>query len=79
MASEWTLEYDLAYFGLAKETYVAIALADADDKINDKKTTVAEVEDAAKEDFDELAVKNLSKEELCSSVYEPLAVYQPRL
>ncbi|MEI9988159.1 MAG: AAA family ATPase [Aliidongia sp.] len=77
VASEWTLEYDLAYFGLAKEVYVAIALADADDKINDMKATIAEVGGAAKKAYDELAAKNLSKEELCSHVYEPLAVSNP--
>jgi hypothetical protein len=48
-----------------------------DDKINDKKKTVAEVEDAAKRAYDELTAKNLSPEELCSSVYEPLAVPKP--
>jgi putative ATP-dependent endonuclease of OLD family len=72
VANEWTLEFDLAYFGLAREVYIAIALAAADDKINDKKAKVSEVGEAAKKAYDDLAAQNLPKEELCSLIYEPL-------
>ena len=77
VADQWTLEYDLAYFGLGKEMYVARALAEADDKINDKKATVAEVEESAGKDYDKLAAMNLPKEELCTFIYEPFAVSNP--
>ena len=33
IANEWTLEYDLAYFGLAKDVYVAAHLAKKDDAL----------------------------------------------
>jgi len=72
VANEWTLEFDLSYFGLAKEVYIAIALAAADDKINDKKAKVSEVGDTANKAYNDLAAQNLPKEELCSLIYEPL-------
>jgi putative ATP-dependent endonuclease of OLD family len=77
VANEWTLEYDLAYSGLEKQLHIAIALADYDDKINEKKVTFPEVCDAAGKSYDSLSEKGLTKEELCSRVYEPLAVSNP--
>jgi len=73
VANEWTLEYDIAYFGLAREMFVARELADADDSLNDKKAVMAEVVGAALKAFDELYEKGLPKEELCSYIYEPFA------
>lgn len=72
VANEWTLEYDLAYFGLAKALHVAIAIADADDKINENKATLAKVGRSAAKAYNDLGTKFLSKEELCSAVYQPL-------
>ena len=72
VANEWTLEFDLAYFGLAKELHIATALAAADDKISDKKAKASEVGDAANKEYDEMAARKLPKEELCSLIYEPL-------
>ncbi|CAH2789597.1 MAG: FIG131328: Predicted ATP-dependent endonuclease of the OLD family [uncultured Paraburkholderia sp.] len=77
VANEWTLEYDLAYFGLGKEVYIAVALAEADDKINDRKATVAAVEEAAVKAYDDLVARNLTKDELCSFIYRPFAVSNP--
>lgn len=74
VANEWTLEYDLAYFGLARSLHIAIALADADEKISDKKVNVQEVIKAAGLAYDTLVKAELPKEELCSRIYEPLAV-----
>ncbi|MCH7865190.1 MAG: hypothetical protein IIC56_08270 [Proteobacteria bacterium] len=34
VADEWTLEYDLAFFGLAKDVWIAAHLAKADERIN---------------------------------------------
>ncbi len=77
VANEWTLEYDLAYCGLAKQLHIAIALADADDKLNEKKVEFSAVCEAAGKAHDSLLEKGLTKEELCSRIYEPLAVSNP--
>lgn len=59
IANEWTLEYDLAYFGLAKDVYVAAQLAKKDDALAkqgkdlDEVTAKAE-EKKAKTDFNSL-------------------------
>jgi len=74
VANEWTLEYDLAYFGLSREMYIAVALGDADVKINEGKAKKSEVAAEANEAYEALAAKGMSKEELCSTIYEPLAV-----
>lgn len=72
VANEWTLEYDLAYFGLDEAMQIAVWLADADDKINGGKIDFPVVLGAAKAAHKALVDKNLSREELCSYVYEPL-------
>lgn len=77
VANEWTLEYDLAYFGLARQVHLAIALADADEKINEKKVEITQVAKAAEARFEALEGKGCSKEEICSHIYEPLAVSNP--
>lgn len=77
VTNEWTLEYDLAYFGLAKEVYVARALAEADDKISEQKATVPEIAKAAFSAYHEIVAKNLPKEELCSIIYEPFTGSNP--
>lgn len=77
VANEWTLEYDLAYFGVPKLMHIAIALADADDKINEGKAKKSEVAGEASKAYDALVAKGMSKEELCSTIYEPLAVSNP--
>lgn len=43
VADEWTLEYDLAHFGLAKEVWIAAELAAADERIHDGGTTILKV------------------------------------
>ena len=59
IADEWTLEYDLVYFGLAKEVYMAANLAKRDEALAkkgddlDEETTKAE-EQKALTDFDNL-------------------------
>jgi putative ATP-dependent endonuclease of OLD family len=77
VANEWTLEYDLAYFGLARELHVAVSLADADDKINENKAQASELRDVASKAYDALNHENLVKEVLCSRIYEPLAGSNP--
>ena len=60
IANEWTLEYDLAYFGLAEDVYVAARLAKRDEALAkkgedlDEQQTTAEKQ-AALTDFNSLA------------------------
>lgn len=71
VADEWTLEYDLAFAGLAEEVYIAAVLAANDDHLNDDKKTQAEVTVAAKTAYTALeAASGGNREVLCSHVYE---------
>ena len=62
IANEWTLEYDLAYFGFAEDVYVAARLAKKDEALAkkgedlDEQKTTAERQ-AALADFNSLAQK----------------------
>lgn len=49
IANEWTLEYDLAYFGLAKDVYVAAQLAKIDEALAKKGNDLDEVMAKAEE------------------------------
>ncbi len=73
VADEWTLEYDLAYCGLAREVWVAAHMAKADEAINVGRTTIAAVARAALRSFANLAQGKLSREKLSSHVYELFA------
>jgi putative ATP-dependent endonuclease of the OLD family len=59
IANEWTLEYDLAYFGLAKDVYAAAHLAKKDDALAKQgkdmdEVTVKAEEQKAQTDFNSL-------------------------
>jgi putative ATP-dependent endonuclease of OLD family len=54
VADHLTLEYDLAFCGLAEEVYVAASLAKNDSAIMERKKTVAEVEAASKTEYEQL-------------------------
>lgn len=78
VADNWTLEYDLAVSGLAREVWVATRLAGEDDRINAGRTTVRAVIRAALKDFDALAAEHLEPERLASHIYaEILDVSKP--
>jgi putative ATP-dependent endonuclease of OLD family len=70
VADHWTLEYDLAFCGLAEEVYVAASLAKNDSAIMEGKKTVAEVEAASKTEYEQL-VESAGDDRavLCSQVY----------
>ena len=51
VADHWTLEYDLAFCGLAEEVYVAASLAMNDDPLNEEKKERADVEADARTDL----------------------------
>jgi putative ATP-dependent endonuclease of OLD family len=67
VADEWTLEYDLAYFGLAKEVWVAADLAIADERIHAGRVRVADVLRTSLRSFRE--VSGLDSESRSTSVY----------
>jgi putative ATP-dependent endonuclease of the OLD family len=54
IADYWTLEYDLAFCGLAVDVYVAASLALNDDPLNEEKKQRADVEAAARSAFEEI-------------------------
>jgi putative ATP-dependent endonuclease of the OLD family len=70
VANEWTFEYDLAYFGLAREVWVAAQMAKKDDEINYGKITRVAVAHAALKAYAKLTQEKLSKEELHSHIYK---------
>lgn len=67
VADEWTLEYDLAQFGLAKAVWIAADLADADFNIHGKDVRVADVVRESNRAFKKLA--SLTREEISTLVY----------
>jgi putative ATP-dependent endonuclease of OLD family len=69
VAEEWTLEYDLAFFGLARDVWIAAHLAQADEQINADRTMRYAVAADAARSFAALSVNNPPKEELASRVY----------
>ncbi|WBY03586.1 AAA family ATPase [Ramlibacter tataouinensis] len=54
VADEWTLEYDLAFSGLAREVYTAAVLAANDDALNEGKKTSDDVVKLALADYEVL-------------------------
>ena len=70
IADKWTLEYDLAFFGLAQEVYIAATLAKNDDPLNEQRKTREVVLHEAKVGFDSISEASRSQEELASRVYK---------
>lgn len=70
VSDHWTLEYDLAFCGLAKEVYVAAALAMNDAPLSAEKKNRADVEVVAQTEYDELKeAAQGSHEALCARIY----------
>jgi putative ATP-dependent endonuclease of the OLD family len=67
VADEWTLEYDLAYFGLAEEVWVAADLALADARIHARKTTIWKEVRSSMQSFQE--IKALDPEERSTQAF----------
>lgn len=71
VADHWTLEYDLAFCGLAQEVYVAASLAVNDDPLNDARKKQVDVEQDARVAFEKLQSEaNGDREMLCTRVYQ---------
>lgn len=74
VADEWTLEYDLAFAGLAEDVYIAAVLAAKDDPLNESKKTRAEVEIDARAGYSALeTLAGGRRDVLCAHVYEMFA------
>jgi putative ATP-dependent endonuclease of OLD family len=69
VAGEWTLEYDLAHAGLAKEVWVAAHLAAADDRIAAGKVKRFAVVRQSRGTFATLSAETPNKEELETHIY----------
>lgn len=73
VADRWTLEYDLARFGLGAEVWLAANYALNDDKLNASKATKEEISAAAAEAYEALS-DGLDQDELASHVYAKFEV-----
>jgi putative ATP-dependent endonuclease of the OLD family len=73
IADEWTLEYDLAFSGLAEYVWIAAQLAKCDDQISAKTKTVYSVARKAARTYRELRQRLPGKEELASHIYKLFA------
>jgi len=69
VADEWTLEYDLAYAGLAEDVWVAAHLARNDNQINEGTRDRDAVEGEARKAFGRLVAQGPQVDELASKVY----------
>lgn len=69
VSDEWTLEYDLAYAGLAEDVWIAAHLALTDEQINAAKAMQGTVEQDAAKEFAALKASGKSKEELACHAY----------
>jgi putative ATP-dependent endonuclease of the OLD family len=69
VADEWTLEYDLAYAGLAEDVWIAAHLAQNDNQINTGTRDRDAVEAEARVAIGELVAQGPQKDELASKVY----------
>jgi len=75
VADHWTLEYDLAFAGLAREVWIAAKLAAADDALGEKRKTREEIVKEADETFGALPEQETGKEALASRVYAEFVTY----
>lgn len=71
VSDKWTLEYDLAYFGLGWEVWLATSFAIDDDKLNNSELTREALKASAYTDY-KAATDNRSKEEQASIIYARL-------
>ena len=68
----WTLEYELAFSGLAEEVHIAACLAKNDVQLSSAKKKREEVEAAARKEFKVLAEEaGTDREALCARIYSP--------
>ena len=73
VSDHWTLEYDLAFAGLGRELYLAIALAAKDEDIASGKVSALAVTRQALTDWKSLAEEQILMQERATIIYAPLA------
>jgi putative ATP-dependent endonuclease of OLD family len=72
VADEWTLEYDLAFFGLGEEVWTSTVLAANDERIHKGKVTFKAISKEAKDSYDAMVALKETSEVLASKIYAPL-------
>ncbi|EMB2851849.1 ATP-dependent nuclease [Pseudomonas aeruginosa] len=70
VAGQWTLEYDLAFSGMARELLVAARLAAKDDAIHAVRETHDEVIKQAIIEYEGLQNSGMPAEQICSTIYD---------
>lgn len=73
VADQWTLEYDLAFAGMAEDMWIAAHLAAADERINAGKLSKESVARNAMKSYANLSEGKPSLDELASHVYALVA------
>ena len=73
VSDHWTLEYDLARAGLGRELFLAIALADADEKISGGTVSAFDITRQALQAWKGFADEAIPDEERAAKIYAPLA------
>lgn len=71
VADEWTLEYDLAFFGLGEQLFLSAALAKNDDKLNEGTLKRVDVIFTARKEYAALLAASLPIDALTSTIYAP--------
>ncbi|HVB57741.1 MAG TPA: AAA family ATPase [Candidatus Acidoferrales bacterium] len=69
VADEWTLEYDLAFAGLAEEVWIAAHLASKDEDIHAGKTKIRHEVKEARRSFADLCNQTNIREEIACHIY----------
>jgi putative ATP-dependent endonuclease of OLD family len=72
VAEHWTLEYDLAYSGMARELLVAARLAAKDDAIHAGREIHDQVIERAMTEYERLRTSGMSTAQICSTIYDLL-------
>lgn len=69
VAGHWTLEYDLAFSGMAREVLIAARLAAKDDALHTSEETHDQIIEQAIAEYDGYSTSDMSAEQLSSTVY----------
>jgi putative ATP-dependent endonuclease of OLD family len=73
VSDHWTLEYDLAFAGLGREVFLAIALADNDQRVALGEESALGITRQALKDWETFAAQPMTEKERASKIYAPLA------
>jgi putative ATP-dependent endonuclease of OLD family len=70
VAGQWTLEYDLAFSGMARELLIAARLAAKDDAIRAVRETHDQVIERAMTEYEGLQNSGMPADQICSTIYD---------